>query len=338
MSILGKVAGPMLRDNLVRNGVDLVIDSNLAYFDVLNRRVGINTNVPEYDLDVNATIRTHTLTVSNSIVLPPNTALNYPPYPSAGEIRYNANSTSIEFFDGTNWKTLALIDMFTQQIYSDTFYGDNTTTQFTLSANSSSNSSLVSVNGVLQEPGTSYTITDNILEFFGDVPVDTDVIEARTFSTFDVINRIQNAGSKVDVGYSNGAGAVHVTVDNQLTINSTVNNTYINNQLVLMSALVAGSAINIGSTATKLDEFDNTQYRSAKYTFSGSNTNVNKYQMSEVMLIQYNDTVTLTLVDDVGSDDLYTITANVNAGKTQIWVSTAGLGTQISYSKIYFPC
>jgi len=338
MSILGKVAGPMLRDNLVRNGVDLVIDSNLAYFDVLNRRVGINTNVPEYDLDVNATIRTRTLTATNSIVLPPNTALNYPPYPSAGEIRYNADSTSIEFYDGAAWNTLALVDMFTQQIYSDKFYGDNLTTQFTLSANSTSNGSLVSVNGVIQEPGTSYTITDNVLEFFSDIPVDTDVIEARTFSTFDVLNRIQNAGSKVDVGYQNGAGAVHVTVDNFLTINSTVTNTYINNQLVLMNAMVASMAINIGTAATKLDEFINSQYRSARYTISGSNPGISKYQMTEVMLIQHDDTVNLTLIDDAGADDLYQITANVAAGNTRVWVSTAGAGTQISYSKIYFPC
>jgi hypothetical protein len=46
MGILGKVAGSMLKDNLVRNGVDLILDSNLMYWDVANRRVGINTTMP----------------------------------------------------------------------------------------------------------------------------------------------------------------------------------------------------------------------------------------------------------------------------------------------------
>lgn len=53
MSILGKVAGTMLKDNLVRNGVDLQIDSNLMYYDVANRRVGINTTLPGNALTVN---------------------------------------------------------------------------------------------------------------------------------------------------------------------------------------------------------------------------------------------------------------------------------------------
>ena len=46
MTALGKVAGSMLKDNLVRNGVDLILDSNLMYWDVVNRRVGINTTMP----------------------------------------------------------------------------------------------------------------------------------------------------------------------------------------------------------------------------------------------------------------------------------------------------
>ena len=46
MTALGKVAGSMLKDNLVRSGVDLILDSNLMYWDVTNRRVGINTTMP----------------------------------------------------------------------------------------------------------------------------------------------------------------------------------------------------------------------------------------------------------------------------------------------------
>jgi hypothetical protein len=53
MAILGKVAGTMLKDNLVRNGVDLQIDSNLMYYDVANRRVGVNTTLPGNALTVN---------------------------------------------------------------------------------------------------------------------------------------------------------------------------------------------------------------------------------------------------------------------------------------------
>jgi hypothetical protein len=50
---IGRVSGTMLKDNLTRNGVDLILDTNLTYFDVNNRRVGINTTLPGNVLTVN---------------------------------------------------------------------------------------------------------------------------------------------------------------------------------------------------------------------------------------------------------------------------------------------
>ena len=65
MAILGKVAGTMLKDNLVRNGVDLVLDGNLMYYDVNNRRIGINTNFPSNSLTVNGNTLTNTIYANN---------------------------------------------------------------------------------------------------------------------------------------------------------------------------------------------------------------------------------------------------------------------------------
>jgi len=50
---IGKISGQMLNYNLERAGVPLVIDTNLTYFDVTNRRLGVNTTSPQYPLDVN---------------------------------------------------------------------------------------------------------------------------------------------------------------------------------------------------------------------------------------------------------------------------------------------
>lgn len=55
MAILGKISGSMLKDNLQRFNVDLIIDGNLMYFDTNNRRVGINNNLPGNSLSVNGT-------------------------------------------------------------------------------------------------------------------------------------------------------------------------------------------------------------------------------------------------------------------------------------------
>lgn len=49
---IGRISGPMLLRNLERQGLDLAIDGNLIYFDVTNRRVGINNWNPNVSLDV----------------------------------------------------------------------------------------------------------------------------------------------------------------------------------------------------------------------------------------------------------------------------------------------
>ena len=54
---VGRISGPLLKSNLVRNGIDLAFETDLLYLDVNNSRVGINTDNPQYALDVNGTVR-----------------------------------------------------------------------------------------------------------------------------------------------------------------------------------------------------------------------------------------------------------------------------------------
>lgn len=62
---IGRISGPLLKQNLIRDGVDLAFETDLLYLDVTNARIGINTNSPQYDLDINGTTRTTDLTVTN---------------------------------------------------------------------------------------------------------------------------------------------------------------------------------------------------------------------------------------------------------------------------------
>ena len=66
---LGRISGPLLKSNLLRNGVDLAFETNLLYLDVTNRRVGINTDTPSHDLQVAGTARVTTLNVSAASTL-----------------------------------------------------------------------------------------------------------------------------------------------------------------------------------------------------------------------------------------------------------------------------
>lgn len=68
MSVLGKVAGPMLKDNLVRNGIDLIVDNDLVYFDVSNRRMGVNTTLPGNTLSVNGSTVFSNVYINNTTI------------------------------------------------------------------------------------------------------------------------------------------------------------------------------------------------------------------------------------------------------------------------------
>ena len=66
---LGRISGPLLKSNLLRNGVNLAFETDLLYLDVVNRRVGINTSSPSNDLDVNGTIRSSNVISSGTSTL-----------------------------------------------------------------------------------------------------------------------------------------------------------------------------------------------------------------------------------------------------------------------------
>lgn len=54
---VGRISGPLLKSNLLRNGVDLAFETDLLYLDVNNRKIGVNNSNPQYDLDVNGTLQ-----------------------------------------------------------------------------------------------------------------------------------------------------------------------------------------------------------------------------------------------------------------------------------------
>lgn len=71
---IGRISGPLLKSNLLRNGVDLAFENDLLYLKVTKpgdtaQRVGINTNTPLYDLDVNGTTKSTFLNVTNTATI-----------------------------------------------------------------------------------------------------------------------------------------------------------------------------------------------------------------------------------------------------------------------------
>jgi hypothetical protein len=60
---IGRISGPLLAPNLLRDGIDLAFETDLLYLDVTNGRIGIRQGTPLYELDVNGTINAKNLRV-----------------------------------------------------------------------------------------------------------------------------------------------------------------------------------------------------------------------------------------------------------------------------------
>lgn len=66
---IGRISGQLLKQNLIRDGVDLAFETDLLYLDVNNSRIGINNSSPQYELDVIGTARTSDLEVGNQLTV-----------------------------------------------------------------------------------------------------------------------------------------------------------------------------------------------------------------------------------------------------------------------------
>ena len=69
---IGRISGPLLKANLVRDNVPLSFrngasDPDILYLDVSNARIGVNNSAPTTDLHVTGSTRTTTLTVDNQL-------------------------------------------------------------------------------------------------------------------------------------------------------------------------------------------------------------------------------------------------------------------------------
>ena len=106
---VGRISGPLLKDNLLRNGVNLAFETNLLFLDVVNSRVGIKTASPAYDLDVNGTTRSTNLTATTQANLATFTLSGNTISSSSNTINFTPNGANPTVFSGTiNVGTLAI--------------------------------------------------------------------------------------------------------------------------------------------------------------------------------------------------------------------------------------
>ena len=115
----------------------------------------------------------------------------------AGMLRFNSTTTTLEFYDGTDWNVAGSVFtvISSRQFSGNTAGGfgnvDGTNTNFTLQSDATTAGTIISINGVMQFPTLAYSVTGNVLTFT-EPPAPGDVIDARVLTTTSTVSSITN--------------------------------------------------------------------------------------------------------------------------------------------------
>jgi len=187
-------------------------EANALFVEGSTGNVGIKTATPAAgaDLHINST---------SSMIVPVGTTAQRPGTAVDGMTRFNSTIDQLEFYNGTEW--LVAGAEFTI-ITADSFTGDGSTVAFTISESTTSAGCIVSINGVVQDPGSSYSVSGTTLTFT-EAPQSGDNIDARILTTTatvegaDSADKWSNARTITLGGDLSGSVSIDGSVDVTLT-------------------------------------------------------------------------------------------------------------------------
>jgi hypothetical protein len=185
---------------------------------------------------------------SNSILMPVGNTGQRPSVGVTGMLRFNSTSDSLEIYDNSSWTTVG-VPSFTV-IDDQQFNGDGSTVAFTINSNQTTNSCIVSINGVVQIPTIAYSVSGTTLTFT-EAPESGDIIDVRQITTTTTVTAISNSSGNAVIQVSDTTNDVSVTGDFLPTGNATQSLGGPSNYW--SSLYVAGSTIYLGNLQIKAD-------------------------------------------------------------------------------------
>jgi hypothetical protein len=133
-------------------------------------------------------------------------------------------------------------------IDSEVFNGDGSTVAYTLDSDQTTDSCIVSINGIVQIPVVAYAVSGNVLTFT-EAPLSQDVIEVRKLTTTAQVKAISNSTGNALIEVEDTSSNVYITGNITPTSNVAFNlgsDTNRFNELFL-----AGSSIYLGNLILK---------------------------------------------------------------------------------------
>jgi len=265
---IGRITGPMLNSNLDRQGVNIAIEGNILYADVINRRVGINT-IPTQTLDVNGNANIAGISIVNNTISGNTGIINLSGTINFGDISTvqisGGNNYDIPYTNGsshlqfTSLATLVTLSNFT---------ANNLTVGSSPSINNGIGTSALTTGlSVSQAIGLLDNILGNITNSSGNVVTTSNLF--LTSSGYNISNAVLITDGTGKTSFSNlsgntitlGANTASALVSNAVTLTTTTNVTdaiaelnYVLGKLVPPSPpnFPNSTTISIGTTNTGL--------------------------------------------------------------------------------------
>ena len=174
--------------------------------------VTITSTTPADDIILDAEDGVVVIAGTKGFDIPTGTTSDRPTSPDTGTFRYNTSTSELEIWNGTAWQGF---DQGSSTITSETFDGDGSTTAFTLSAEATTNTVFVNLNGVLQTPTTAYSVSGTTLTFT-EAPATGDKIEVRKVALTESVSALTNATGNAYI-QTNDSGTVDI-VGSEVTL------------------------------------------------------------------------------------------------------------------------
>jgi filamentous hemagglutinin len=183
---------------------------------------------------------------TDSMMVPVGNTLQRPGTPEIGMFRFNTGGDALEVYTSSGWEDVG-VPAFTV-IVADAFVGDGSTLAFTLSANSTTAGTIVSINGIVQEPTTAYSVSGVTLTFT-EAPAVSDNIDARILTTTTTVTQIENVSGNAVVEVLDTADTVQIT--GNLLPQANVTFDLGSTTLRWRDGYFAGNSITLGNTVLK---------------------------------------------------------------------------------------
>ena len=178
---------------------------NVLYVSDTNNSVSVGS-------DIQTTGASFAVNTTDSILVPVGNIAQRPATGVTGMFRWNTSYSYLEVYDGTAWIPVGF-EQYTV-IQNEQFNGDGTTTQFTLGSSQTTDSCIVTINGVLQAPTTAYSVSGvypACVLTFTEAPLVDDTIEVRELTTTTTVTAISNSSSNAVVSTDPNAANVNIT-------------------------------------------------------------------------------------------------------------------------------